>query len=77
MKPTAYVEGLNYVNRKRKAIPAKASKPTPPEDDMLFVTCVECGVESGDAGRNVACEECGCYPMPYHDDAGVLHEGDE
>lgn len=37
------------------------------DDEPRFVTCQECGHETGDAGTGVACEECGHAPMPSYD----------
>lgn len=41
-------------------------KPTKrkPNDEPEIVTCPECGHQQPDMGRNVACENCGCGPMP-------------
>lgn len=36
--------------------------------DIQFVTCPECGNEQADMGKNVACEECGYFPMPTEGD---------
>jgi ribosomal protein L37E len=35
------------------------------DDEIVWVTCDECGHEQPDMGRNVTCEECGYGPMPY------------
>ena len=33
-------------------------------EDIVFVTCPECGEDQVDMGRNVRCENCGFGPMP-------------
>lgn len=37
-------------------------------DDLVFVTCPECGEEQADMGRHVKCESCGYGPMPTESD---------
>jgi predicted RNA-binding Zn-ribbon protein involved in translation (DUF1610 family) len=41
-------------------------------EEILFVTCPECGNEQVDMGRRVRCEACDYSPMPYYDEDGVL-----
>jgi len=37
------------------------------DGEVYFSTCPECGLEQGDMGSHIACEECGYGPMPTMD----------
>ena len=40
-----------------------ARKAKPKSEPIQFITCLECGNEQADMGRNVLCEQCDA-PMP-------------
>lgn len=45
------------------------------DEEIVFVTCEECGEEQAYMGRNVACEQCGArMPEPQ---AQEEEQGDE